>query len=123
MNRVTPEQIVEAYTSTNIKPIQSCWEMKTEDGKICGCGLTAIMIKNGKIDGFRKLRSEDVGYDELFQYAALNNNLSKSYVHGFVHGFDSYNSYPSLEKADNEEEYNAGFEDGLKSWNAVSAIG
>jgi hypothetical protein len=115
MNRVQPQKIKEAFEKGPFKPAQSAWARKDEDGKLCEvCGLSILAFDKSQAL-FNKLIDEDDYFDRS---AILESefNLDKSYISGFLNGFDGETKDYFTWKID---EYDSGFEDGQKAWELV----
>ena len=101
MDRITPEQVIEAYRKIDYSPARESW--LNEERKSC-CGLTAVALANGLTppkDGFLSggIVAEHLG-------------LSYSgYTVAFADGFDGLS----------KDEFHdpAGYEDGQAAWEAV----
>ena len=97
--RITPEQVVEAYRKVGYSPARSKWINR--DRKSC-CGLTAVALEKGFNPEF-----VHSGRD-LAQFLGLPYN---DYVLEFADGFDGTHR---------EFDYiSAGYEDGQAVWEAV----
>jgi hypothetical protein len=104
MNRITPEEVVEAYRKTGLTPERTGMDWFSEDGK-CGCGATAVM----------KARNPDFCNSTLkFGDAIELLGVSRPYLRGFVVGFDG------LSPIDMDlQEYAQGYQDGVDSCRAA----
>src|SRR4051812_26443717 len=102
MNRITVEQIVNAYKETGLRP-QRFTMSPIGKGACCGLGIIAfkeIGIEMEILGGPRK---------------ALNNlGLSNDYINGFIRGFDKYAQYSNP-----NDEHRAGWSDG---YNAAKTV-
>lgn len=112
MNRITPEQVVEAYRVTGLKPVREDWI--TLDNK-CGCALTACMLHSGySIDSINadiEQCCEPVP-EEVLQ-------LDNRYVIGFVRGFDSGDDPTIGWHDDDAKALGLGYADGTAAAKAV----
>lgn len=104
--RITPEQVVEAYKATGLKPMRG-WYFQNKD---CACGLGAIAANGGCS------RNED----RADRWLVRNGGFHHSYIGGFAGGFDGEQS---LVPGANAEEYKQGYADGQSAWNAVVDAG
>lgn len=93
MNRVLPEQVVEAFRHTGLKPMQG--DFFPIEG--CACGLGAIFTY------LCKDKNEDVA-------EWCENEYGDDYVQAFAAGFDG--SETSIYREKNKSAYN----DGKSSW-------
>lgn len=107
MERITPEQVVEAYKTTGLKPVR---HITLKDG--CACGLGAVYAQKLNV------RTECVGevFTEIKKYG-----LSPSYVSGFIAGFDGVD-FDEMRDVLIEDE-SIGYEDGQAAWKAVVDAG
>jgi len=72
MKRITPEEVVQAYERTGLKPCFSQW---SDEGQGCGLHALGMALGKGSLNG-------------SFQ-AAVALDLSSWYVLGFITGFDN----------------------------------
>lgn len=83
--RITPQMVKEAYQKTGLKPVRGQWTA-FEDGRQCGCGLTALLCSSGfsfqRVDEFTNEKALPI------EYAADRLLLDRNYATGFVGGFD-----------------------------------
>jgi hypothetical protein len=102
MKRITPEEVLDAYAKTGLKPHRGVWLWK-ECGKRCGCGLGAMYVANGGDPP--KVWSQEV---------IKTLGISIDYLNGFTCGFDDES--PDYEPGGEEEQ---GYTDGLAAAAAV----
>ncbi|WAH35007.1 hypothetical protein [Alicyclobacillus dauci] len=104
--RITPEQVVEAYKATGLKPMQG--DYFPEQGCACGIGCMSRTVVG-------LLPEEDFDPISIMEDAF---NVSHNYVVGFTRGFDNL---------DNKEIYGNdmkdGYADGQAAWKAVVEVG
>lgn len=99
MKRINPDQVVEAFRFTKLKPLQ---EEYFGDG--CACAFGALYIMNGGT----KLDASNV--DEFADKLTGNNQ----YAWGFMMGFDG----DKWMKDDRSEAFRMGWDDGETAWRA-----
>lgn len=103
MNRITAEEVVEAYRETNIIPTWGDWGYVKMSGDKCGCALTAISAcrvgYNTALDGIA---------EDCYEYLCSLLDCSEEYLMGFVHGFDSVYIAMNVK----EEDFVIGYQDG-----------
>jgi hypothetical protein len=95
MKRITPEEVVEAYRKTGLKPMPGAYHR--ESGHACGLGALAIAD----------------GADDCWISGWINTHplLKGVYGGGFINGFDQ--KPEDLEHQDGwEDEYVLGYQDG-----------
>lgn len=109
MNKITPEEVVEAYRKLGIKPVFGIWGR--QEGGECGCALTA-MVAN-KV-GFNTALNGIYGQSYTFIRDTLQ-DYDEDYLYGFVHGFDYASEHP--DRGNNY--YRTGFYDGVATRKAV----
>jgi hypothetical protein len=106
MNRITSEQVLEAYKATGMQPKRNMWLSDTS----C-CGLTACVLARHpeRASDVHSLVLSD-GFS-LLKYMQEQLNLTYEYTRGFVVGFDNgpFDYHHS--------EYTAGYIDGIKAGN------
>ena len=113
MERVTVEQVKEAYKKTEFIPVRKYWFLN--DGVMeCACALTAISVQ--KDPSYReKLKDQEDGeYCESIQNIT---GFSFDYVDGFTSGFDDPKQKHRHEHRN--QEFKEGFEDGAAAWSAI----
>jgi hypothetical protein len=93
MKRITPEEVVEAYAKTGLKPARD-----TAYGPEC-CGIGAIAAVNGVVNDS--------------PYAWARHKYDSDYVDGFLCGFDDRSMYQT------DGPFRIGFNDGLAAAAAV----
>ena len=107
MKRITPEEVLEAFVSQELTPMQGAYFQK--DG--CACGLGAMAKKMGMVTYYtpEKYSGRETG-KKLSEYYGVN------YHDGFARGFDNQGIDGF------GEAYSKGYEDGLAAWEAVSHL-
>lgn len=126
MKRVTAEQVVKAYEQTGVTPISHSWYKTNQEG-LCTCGLTAMYLHEEK---------DRIGTQEQVMLNALKEEsagkwfswiieeklgLHKSYVNGFVEGFDNGTIHDDGNQ--DPEVFAAGFHDGYAARELLLANG
>lgn len=114
MKRITPEQVVEAYRKTGLKPVRERW-VAWSGGECVVCGLSAVAIAAGneaKEIEQRTIKTRCIG--EML-------GLPIEYVGGFADGFDDESVSES--RLRDSEEFIAGHADGIAAREAVLAAG
>lgn len=112
MKRLTPEQVVEAYTSAGLTPAQGAYYRPSLNN---ACGIGAVVIASGAFDG-----------DPIHFWSTFTNGLGfdESYHNGFTTGFDTV--WLPSEMMDLEERIQPGFADGYAdgraAWDAVQSL-
>lgn len=102
MPLITPEQVKAAYAKTGLIPIRGSFTRCRDDGRQCGCGLTALVLE----------RLGTAAFDEIAGQGMVRNilNLDFAYAAGFEDGFDEIDdSIPDLSLG---TEYVQGYEEG-----------
>jgi hypothetical protein len=99
MNRITPEQVVEAYKETGLKPRQRVFLVDK-----CACGLGVLAAHDANINN---------SYD-AYDWAVTQ--YGEDYVESFWRGFDDRSTTPQYEQ-------HIGYEDGRACWQAVVEAG
>jgi hypothetical protein len=108
MSRITPEQVLQAYAKTGLRPMQKEYARRVERFQ-CGCALTACAVAAG------------VPFDEILDARPARAIIMKAlgltwdYVAAFTDGFDVGGQC----SADNYETYKAGYDDGAAAAAAV----
>lgn len=100
MKRITPEEVVEAYKSTGLKPVRGtfCWGSRA-------CGLGTVCISRGKMPTSPLMVSRSLG-------------IEMEYLLGFVNGFDGIHK-ASIGIDESNETLSLGFADGKLAAAAV----
>jgi len=102
MNRITVEQVINAYKETGVKPQQFTMS-PVGRGRCCGLGVIV----------FKEVGNEIVNVGKAIE--VLNKlGLSDDYINGFMRGFDGYRNFLKP----NDEQYN-GWADGYRSRQAA----
>jgi hypothetical protein len=101
MKRITPQEVLEAYEKTGLKPMQG--DYYPQEG--CACGMGAIATSNGYID---------TGLEPF--YSKLFRKYGTKYHDGFTHGFDGGTVVM------NNENFIKGHTDGKAAWEAVKHL-
>ena len=114
MNRVTPEQVLEAYKRTHLEPTNEMWFYISGDGRECGCALTAVAISQGK------LYEDEIDSDFTSRDMAEALDLPVPYINGFTSGFTCSVYYNTYKDEVDHMYYKQGFEDGEKAWRTVA---
>lgn len=120
MNRITPEQVVEAYRKTGLRPVRASFgNASVGEGNEC-CGLVACAID--RIGGHEFL-DRRVGAPpcptSLIAKDALD--INDSYLVGFMDGFDGYDE--GGRALSGSRDYDHGYEDGAGAWAALVDAG
>lgn len=111
IKRITPDQVLNAYRTQCIRPIRDTWARYTNDGERCGCGLTAVLVDKGGPVAFSRVFLIKAHIPHVVRELGL----SRSYVVGFVRGFDDDDI------SDGIDSHSAlGHADGKAAWEAVS---
>ena len=107
LKRITPEQVIEAYGTTGLKPKQKRYYSKD---RTCACGIGAIFASIGDV-----WNDHDFPSNAAERYA--NIKYGYDYTQGFVQGFDSapVGSFRS-------DESKQGHADGQAAWEAVKHL-
>lgn len=108
MVRITPDQVVEAYRKTGVKPMQGNWHNGSESD-LCCCGLGALYLAAGEPVLTLTLNS----YAHHVQQVL---NIPGNYLIGFTNGFDGK---VMPEEWVNREFEPQGFHDGRLAWATV----
>jgi hypothetical protein len=121
-NRITPEEVVEAFNETGLIPKQGRYFNLNEKGSLCACGLGALYdYKWGLNDDGIRVTKDNI--PELYQNIGefLEKEYSTTYRIGFAHGFDDIPTAVDFYKSDSllEEMYSSGHEDGRAAYEAV----
>jgi hypothetical protein len=126
VNRITPDQVVEAYRKTGLKPTRSSWFGQLSHQECEACGQTAVAVAEGNvtIDDLKKVNNLTIEEFEdgamttcqLCYAAAVKLTGSPDYVTGFVAGFDNCRRFPGRDNA-----YHDGYDDGAAAAEAVFA--
>jgi hypothetical protein len=111
--RIKAEEVVKAYEKTGMTPICERWyEPISKNGKVeyCGCALSAVMAqKVGRIDvddivfELTEGMVFGIGDDENAIAVQKTLGLHKSYVDGFVRGYDSTINFYTKDNATNKK--------------------
>lgn len=119
MPHITPEQIVEAYKVTGIRPVTKEWGCVIDLGR-CGCPLTALATQHGFDWDEYVCDSDD---EEVIRFLADKLELDWSYLNGFYRGVDAaiieswFNAqYPGVDWLYFQE----GYKHGSEAWGAVT---
>ncbi len=89
MNRITPEQVLEAYQKTGINPMRNDYCYLDDNGEKCGCAITALLTD--KI-GWEDTNSAIYTKVRLSAYISEELGLESDYVEGFIYGFDGFSA-------------------------------
>lgn len=103
MKRILPEQVVEAYHATSLKPIRGSF-FDEEFGLACAIG--ALACEDPDFDREKGMFS--VYVQDMF-------DLTSSYVAGFMAGFDTDINIEDVL----QPEMAQGYRDGKAAWKAV----
>lgn len=117
MNRITPEQVVEAFRRhPEVRPTR--WQfLGTRDGKpVACCGTTILAIDRG-IKPPSGLREAGTGDGAAILAPLLG--LDPDYLQGFACGFDFADG--AGEYAEDDAAFDLGYSDGEDAWDAVAA--
>lgn len=96
--RVTPEEVVDAYRKTGMRPIRGAWR----NGRECGCPLAALAL------------AAEAGSPVFWSLERFGSH----YAVGFINGVDK----PDQDTVFNPR-WDIGFKDGKAAWAAVVAAG
>lgn len=107
MNRITPEQVVDAYRRTGWRPIQEAFYDRI-NGQHCGCGLSVL------VGDAEKVLQMDGYIGRRLQLFANELGLTADYVSGFIRGYDGDGGGPWW----GSEKF-LGWQDGRACWEAV----
>lgn len=107
MNRITIERVREAYKKCGKRPLTGDWYA---NGSVCP--LSALYLEDHTFEELADVVDRSnwdyTREDSTAGKLAKALGLSNSYVSGFYHGVDKDSRYHK------EEDYQAGYEDGLK---------
>lgn len=113
MNRITPEQVVEAYRVTGFVPVRGAFIKRDNPNDNCQmCGATAVAVAEKKVH-WLDLLNDSSGRRERDIGAALG--LDEWYLCGFTAGFDGIGRVNSF----NYEAFITGYSDGRAAAAAV----
>lgn len=114
MNRITPEQVVEAYKKTGLHPVDGVWVhrrlLEKDEVMLCGCALSAVCCSKGEsVAAEFEIISyySGQGYGGVAHHLGYELKLDPGYIQGFMNGFDDE------EEMEDTPEYNQGYKDGL----------
>jgi hypothetical protein len=122
MNRVTPEDIEQAYLTCGLTPIQGAFIEFAEGNKVGACcGLTALYLRETGVDALsqniaaheQSCYEEGEDFDEGFADCLIeewaNIAYGKSYTKGFIAGFDDCYNPPAFAAS---KDWDEGYADG-----------
>ena len=112
--RIKPEEVVEAYKATKTIPANNAWGYYDDDGDICACGMTSVLMKRRNYS-YSVLSKKKIGRLTTHVYTELL-ELPLDYVEGFANGFDGMKK---IRAAEGPKEYDEGFDDGAAAYKAV----
>jgi len=110
VNRITAEQVVEAYKVTGYRPARKTMWSKTNKGD-CACALVACSAAK-----VYPLKNEETDWEH---YLCQTLEIERTYMLGFISGFDGYTQAVALM----DEVAKEGYADGLAAAAAVFGVG
>lgn len=88
--KLTAENVVAAFKEVNLKATQKNFYSFSRN---CGCGITALLMKDLGIDGFKEAYSSR----NIILFASEHFKVSEDDIAAFIQGFDGVEKSPECD--------------------------